>query len=38
MRAGFPTGTRRCRSSDEEHSLLGRKVCAYDERIASANR
>jgi hypothetical protein len=23
MRVGFPTGTHRCRSSDEEHSSLG---------------
>jgi hypothetical protein len=27
MRVGFPTGTRRCRSSEEAHSLLGRRVC-----------
>jgi hypothetical protein len=26
--AGFPTGTRRHRSSDGAHSLLGRRVCA----------
>jgi hypothetical protein len=32
MSAGFPTGTRRCRSSKEVHSLLGWKVCAYCER------
>jgi hypothetical protein len=31
-RAGFPTGTHRCRSSEEAHSLLGRRVCAYRER------
>jgi hypothetical protein len=31
-RAGFPTGTRRCRSSEEVHSLLGRRACAYRER------
>jgi hypothetical protein len=37
MRTGFPTGTRRRRSSDEEHSLLGRRACAYDERITSTN-
>jgi hypothetical protein len=37
MRAGFPTGTHGCRSSDEGHSLLERRVCAYREReIASA--
>jgi hypothetical protein len=29
MRAGFPTGTCRCRSSEETHSLLGRRVSAY---------
>jgi hypothetical protein len=32
MRARFPTGTRRCRSVEEAHSLLGRRVCAYRER------
>jgi hypothetical protein len=32
MRAGFPTGTRRCRSIEEAHSLLGRRECAYRER------
>jgi hypothetical protein len=32
MRAGFPTGTHRCRSSEEAHSLLGWKVWAYRER------
>jgi hypothetical protein len=32
MRAGFPIGTRRCRSSEEAHSLLGQRVCAYRER------
>jgi hypothetical protein len=32
MRAGFPTGTRRCRSIEEAHSLLGRRECAYHER------
>jgi hypothetical protein len=31
-RVGFPTGTRRCRSSEEAHSLLGRRACAYRER------
>jgi hypothetical protein len=31
-RAGFPTGTHRCRSSEEVHSLLGRRVCVYHER------
>jgi hypothetical protein len=28
MRARFPTGTRRHRSSEEAHSLLGQRVCA----------
>jgi hypothetical protein len=28
MGVGFPTGTRRCRSSYGDHSLLGRRVCA----------
>jgi hypothetical protein len=32
MRAGFPTGTHRCRSSEEAHSLLERRLCAYRER------
>jgi hypothetical protein len=32
MRAGFPTGTRRCRSTENAHSLLGRRECAYRER------
>jgi hypothetical protein len=32
MRAGFPTGTHRCRSFEEAHSLLGRRACAYRER------
>jgi hypothetical protein len=32
MRAGFPTGTCRCRSSDEAHSLLEQRVCAFHER------
>jgi hypothetical protein len=27
MRAGLPTGTHRCRSSEEAPSLLGRRVC-----------
>jgi hypothetical protein len=31
-RAGFPTGTRRCRSSEGAHSLLGRRACAWRER------
>jgi hypothetical protein len=31
-RAGFPTGTRTCRLSEEAHSLLGRRACAYRER------
>jgi hypothetical protein len=32
MRAGFPTGTRRCRSIEKAHSLLGQRECAYHER------
>jgi hypothetical protein len=32
VRSGFPTGTRRCRSTEEAHSLLGRGECAYHER------
>jgi hypothetical protein len=32
MRAGFPTGTHRCRSFKETHSLLGQRVCVYRER------
>jgi hypothetical protein len=32
MRAGFPTGTHRCRSTEEAHSLLGRREYAYCER------
>jgi hypothetical protein len=32
MRAGFSTGTHRCRSSEEAHSLLGWRVSAYRER------
>jgi hypothetical protein len=32
MRVAFPIGTCRCRSSEEAHSLLGRRVCAYRER------
>jgi hypothetical protein len=32
MRAGFPTGTHRCRSSKEAHSLLGQRVCVSDMR------
>jgi hypothetical protein len=32
MRARFPTGTHRCRSTEEAHSLLGRRGCAYRER------
>jgi hypothetical protein len=31
MRAGFPTGTCRCRSIEEAHSLLGQRKCAYCE-------
>jgi hypothetical protein len=33
MRARFPTRTRRCRSSEEAHALLGRKVCTYREKL-----
>jgi hypothetical protein len=32
MRARFPTGTHRCRSFEEAHSLLGRRVYACRER------
>jgi hypothetical protein len=32
MRVGFPTGTCRCRSIEEAHSLLGQRECAYRER------
>jgi hypothetical protein len=32
MRVGYPTGTHRCRSTEEAHSLLGRRECAYRER------
>jgi hypothetical protein len=32
MRDGFHTRTHRCRSSDEGHSLLGQRVCAYHDR------
>jgi hypothetical protein len=32
MRARFPTGTRKCRSTEEAHSLLGQRECAYRER------
>jgi hypothetical protein len=32
MRAGFPTGTHRCRSTEKAHSLLGQRECAYRER------
>jgi hypothetical protein len=28
MRVGFPTGTRMRRSSNEGHSLVGRRACA----------
>jgi hypothetical protein len=31
MSAGFPTGICMCRSSEEAHSLLGWRVCAYRE-------
>jgi hypothetical protein len=33
MWAEFPTETRRCRSSEEAHSLLGQRVCACRERL-----
>jgi hypothetical protein len=37
MRAGFPTGTRGRRSSEEAHSLLGRRACSWPwEIVASA--
>jgi hypothetical protein len=32
MRTGFPTGTHRCRSTKDAHSLLGQRECAYRER------
>jgi hypothetical protein len=32
MSDGFPTGTHRCRSTEEAHSLLGSRECAYHER------
>jgi hypothetical protein len=32
MKAGFSNGTRRCRSTEEAHSLLGQNECAYRER------
>jgi hypothetical protein len=32
MRVGFPTETRRCRSTEEAHSLLGRRESVYHER------
>jgi hypothetical protein len=32
MRVVFPTGTHMCRSTEEDHSLLGRRECAYHER------
>jgi hypothetical protein len=32
MRVVFPTGIRRCMLSEEVHSLLGWRVCAYRER------
>jgi hypothetical protein len=32
MRPGFRTGTHMCRSTEEAHSLLGRRGCAYRER------
>jgi hypothetical protein len=32
MMAGFPTGTHRCRLTEETHSLLGQRECTYHER------
>jgi hypothetical protein len=32
MRARFPTGTHRCTSTEEAHSLLGQRECAHCER------
>jgi hypothetical protein len=32
MRVRFPTETHRCRSTEEVHSLLGRRESAYRER------
>jgi hypothetical protein len=32
IRAEFPSRTRKCRSSDGAHSLLGRRVCDLRER------
>jgi hypothetical protein len=32
MRARFPTVTRRCRLTEEAHSLIGRRECGYHER------
>jgi hypothetical protein len=32
MRAGFPIRTRMCRSSEDAHSFLQRRVCVYRER------
>jgi hypothetical protein len=32
MRVGFPTGTRRCRSTEEAHTLLWQREYAYHER------
>jgi hypothetical protein len=32
MRVRFPTGTHRCRSTEEAYSFLGRRECAYRER------
>jgi hypothetical protein len=32
MKDGFPTGTHRCKSTEEVHSLLGRRESAYRER------
>jgi hypothetical protein len=32
MRAEFSTGTHMCKSSEEAHSILERRVCAYRER------
>jgi hypothetical protein len=32
MRTMFPIGTHRCRSTEEAHSHLGQRECAYCER------
>jgi hypothetical protein len=38
MRAGFPTGTHRHRSSDGAHSLLEQRVCALRERLIASTK